>query len=289
LPAALASVATISFFVFAEPIMAYEWRYLYPILPLWSALAATGAAFLLDRVARRLPAPGRGPAWSRLALLGVALQLLALLAYDLHRDASGIIAVRRSYAETLRRAHLAIARELAAVAAPGRTGVLAVADAGAIPYYSGWRAIDVVGLNDRHLALQGPDAAYVLDQTPDVVLLNSTSGERFVARQAWMDELWQACAAAGMVPFHVWRMKRDSYYVWMAGRPDNDVLQRLARRRSEASTTPEQRATCPACRSVWPVQVNAWFRPQDELVPFTIDGRFDCPRCGARIELPARG
>jgi hypothetical protein len=290
LPAALAGLGLLGFFLFAEPIMAYEWRYLYPILPSWCALAAAGAAFLVEQVGRRVPgAVGRGAWLWQPTLAAVALVGLWLLANDLHRDASEVIAVRRSYAETLRRAHFAIAHELAAIGVPGdRPPVLAVADAGAIPYYSGWRSIDVVGLNDRHLARHGPDPAYVLAQSPDLVLLNSKSDERFEARQPWMQDLYAACIRAGMQPFHVWRMRLGSYYVWMLGRPGSAVVQQLAQRRSQAAAAPRVQVECSSCRSVWMVQVSRWFRPEDDLVPYTVGDRFECPRCGRRIDLTGR-
>lgn len=60
---------------------------------------------------------------------------------------------------------------------------IAVAAAGAIPYYSGLPTIDMYGLNDRHIA-HGPfpkvrggrimkwDNAYVLSQRPDLIVIN---------------------------------------------------------------------------------------------------------------------
>ncbi|HEY8048086.1 MAG TPA: hypothetical protein VIE63_02860, partial [Ramlibacter sp.] len=63
---------------------------------------------------------------------------------------------------------------------------IAVLDAGAIPYYSGLRAIDMVGLNDAHIAhLPGGfmakwDNEYVLAQEPLVVQFHTIRERGFV-------------------------------------------------------------------------------------------------------------
>jgi hypothetical protein len=72
------------------------------------------------------------------------------------------------------------------MARPG--AVLATNTAGTIPYYSGLRTIDMLGLNDVHIAhrnmpmgkgLAGHekwDAAYVLAQHPDYIQFGSATG-----------------------------------------------------------------------------------------------------------------
>ncbi len=48
----------------------------------------------------------------------------------------------------LQRAHVPIGKALAESAVPEPARSVAVTDAGAIPYYSGWTSIDYIGLND---------------------------------------------------------------------------------------------------------------------------------------------
>jgi arabinofuranosyltransferase len=63
------------------------------------------------------------------------------------------------------------------------TPYLAVDTAGAIPFYTGWPALDMLGLMDRHIAMNPPgdpawilsghthgDGAYTIDRAPDIVL-----------------------------------------------------------------------------------------------------------------------
>jgi hypothetical protein len=67
--------------------------------------------------------------------------------------------------------------------------VIAVNAAGALPYAAGVRAIDMLGINDVHIAKHDPppqsllnsghargDGRYVLDQRPDVILLGNSAG-----------------------------------------------------------------------------------------------------------------
>ena len=46
---------------------------------------------------------------------------------------------------------------------------IAVTEAGAIPYYSSWTALDVIGLNDEYIAHNGFDAQYLEDFDPDLI------------------------------------------------------------------------------------------------------------------------
>ena len=82
--------------------------------------------------------------------------------------------------------------------------VVALNPAGIIPYYSGLPTIDMLGLNDRHIAHYGRrdrqlrfghqvgDGHYVLSQEPDVILLGSRrpgqTHPRVSDREIWASE-----------------------------------------------------------------------------------------------------
>jgi len=62
---------------------------------------------------------------------------------------------------------------------------LMVAEAGAIPYYSGWRSIDFGGLADVTIAHQGNSLSYMKQVSPDVIMLYATGyGEDSLLVQA---------------------------------------------------------------------------------------------------------
>ena len=112
--------------------------------------------------------------------------------------------------------------------------VLAMGDAGACPYYSEWRNIDLFGLNEPRIALQDPRdpqhvmaQKYVMAQRPDVVILISRSPMAFVGRP-FEASLYQRCLAVGMEPTPILQDNEDRY-LWVMttrGTPINNYLRR---------------------------------------------------------------
>lgn len=121
-----------------EPVMNYADRFLYPCLPLliWLALV-------------ELPSAPR-PRWVTPALAAVALVVAIGLNWRTlpHFVGSGHAAT----------AQKTLGLSLRAVA-PGATDrSISVTAAGAVPFFSRWRTIDALGLNDREIAARGVKA-----------------------------------------------------------------------------------------------------------------------------------
>lgn len=218
-PALAAAAGLLVFFLFPAHIMGYHARYLFPVAPLLCVLAGLGCARLGRGLAARAAIPtGR----ARVAALAMA----ALLALSLLSGAARTALDRRFYAAGLARAHVALGRRLAALP----PGTLAIADAGAVPYLSDWRTIDLLGLNDRHLATSREhDPAYVLVQHPDVVVLTSRARDRFAppAWDPWGTALYLAAAEAGYRV--VARLEfQPGYQLMVMARPDDPRAAALA-------------------------------------------------------------
>jgi arabinofuranosyltransferase len=134
-------------------------RFQYPVL----------ALFVLSwyPVARNLAAEMHLPKVAELnsmqkAAIGLAFALTIFLAFDRHVSNSR----RNTYYSDGR---YDVALMLSQYADRGYT--LASTEAGLIPYYSGWRAIDTWGLNDRWIARNGGlTLEYLAKQEPDVVM-----------------------------------------------------------------------------------------------------------------------
>ncbi len=141
-----------------------SYRFLWPLMPIWSALFAAALSELTGH--------DRGRA---VRASGLALALLfvhtAFEYVDGHRWA-GMDARHRELVAAGRKLDLVL-REDAWIAAT---------NVGRIPYFADRRAIDMMGLNDAHIArvemaaapelaghLKG-DGGYVLDRAPDVIL-----------------------------------------------------------------------------------------------------------------------
>ncbi|GAB3487767.1 hypothetical protein [Amycolatopsis cihanbeyliensis] len=78
-----------------------------------------------------------------------------------------------NYGPDLRRAHVAIGEGLDVARVPDEFRTLAVSDAGAIPYYSGWRSVDYIGLNNEAIAHGADPTSLVRAARPTVLVVTS--------------------------------------------------------------------------------------------------------------------
>jgi hypothetical protein len=64
-----------------------------------------------------------------------------------------------------------------------------VSESGALPWAAGWRAHDLLGLNDHFIALHGPSLGYVAGLRPDLlqVLVSVDRGARFYVYHPFVD------------------------------------------------------------------------------------------------------
>jgi hypothetical protein len=158
----------------------YYMRYRYPILPVIlvgaSQVAALAAASLSSEARTRRLAP---------AAVVAAVALCPLLAFVEDRE------FRRIEPRAI--GLLDVGERLAPYRGKGYT--LAVTEAGLLPLYSGWNAIDTWGLNDAWIAKHGSVTPDYLDRyRPEVVMFHANySPETRVARgrlgPAWDDML----------------------------------------------------------------------------------------------------
>ncbi len=100
---------------------------------------------------------------------------------------------------------------------------LACGDAGALPYYSGLRTIDILGLNDSHIAhLKGSfydktDSDYVLSRQPTyLVLLSGTpTTQSFRGRTKASQELYARIADEPLYKLIGEYQFSNNYYLWV--------------------------------------------------------------------------
>jgi hypothetical protein len=179
-----------------------RWRFVTAVLPLmYAAVAASAVA-----IARELWARDRRPVssvvgWAVAAALGAGAVL-----YTLHPSAAGAgsgPAIRAEHDAV--KQHATIGRWLRETMP--RDTTVAVIAAGALPYESRLPAIDMLGLNDEHIAHreldlgqfaaghEKYDSAYVLDRQPDIILLT----ELLTAAPLRRDD-YEAAAASALIP-----------------------------------------------------------------------------------------
>jgi hypothetical protein len=225
----LAAVALVLFFLFPNHRIPYHVRYFFPVLPLVCAVAGCGVAALLHGASTRI-----GGARARTAAIGCAVALVAaiLLANLPNLRPRGVRATAAFfgyYTRMLESRHIALGKKLANVSRGlGRRPVLAIGDAGAVPYYSKWHTIDSFGLNDAHIAVTGDhDPDYVLAQSPDLVILLSWRPKPFKPMFPWGGDLYAACRRAGMEVLRTYGVK--PYALLVMGNPASEIAKRLRR------------------------------------------------------------
>jgi arabinofuranosyltransferase len=159
-PAALALLSCSALWfipALSAPAMDYLSRFAWHGFP----VLCLAAAWALDTVELRRVAAGA-------AVAGVVWTTAAGF---LAPDARTLV----HYGDDLRRAHIAIGMALADTGVPAERRTLAVTDAGAMPYYSGWRTTDYIGLNDERIAHGASPSEVLLADDPAVVVVTSSS------------------------------------------------------------------------------------------------------------------
>lgn len=225
LPAVISCIGFIVFFCFPEHMIGYNWRFLFPILPFIFVIAAIGVFDL-----QKLLQPCLGTVMAKRSLSTAVFVAICML-FPL-----GIIVARESketsrslvYSKGLSKAHIALGKKLRELGGPENSFIVAIADAGAVPYYSKWKAIDTFGINDVHIAMSGKhDPQYVLDQNPDVVVLISHNRDKFEPIHEWEHGLLQSCLLRGMVKVSTYEFESNYYYLWVMATRKNPIVKGL--------------------------------------------------------------
>jgi len=157
------ALAAFAFFVlYSGPDWMPQHRFLVPALPLLSVVVAR-ALYVFDWSTQR---------WAKMATLSFVIGSLAL---ELFFAAISYIPFARHFGrftDGLVEGGLWIRQNTAP------EDVIAVVDAGALAYYSERRTVDVLGLNDTHIARtpRKTDAAYVLAHRPRVIQMHIAPG-----------------------------------------------------------------------------------------------------------------
>ncbi|MFE6614901.1 hypothetical protein [Amycolatopsis sp. NPDC057786] len=137
------------------PTMDYLHRFAFHAFP----VLCLGAGLAMAHLGRR---------WIGALSGAVAVGWVAVLGAQ-----SSDLAVIANYGPDLQRAHVAIGKGLANARVPEAARSLAVSDAGAIPYYSGWKSIDYIGLNDEAIAHGTPPTDVVKAARPTVIVVTA--------------------------------------------------------------------------------------------------------------------
>ncbi len=210
--------AFVAFYLIPRHIMGYSHRFLFPIFPLLSLLAAYGLVNGYDRLARfKMP---------QLAAYSVAALPVAWYFADVSASWTKVRDSRDAYRSLLERAHIPLAERLRAIDASGHS-VVAVQDAGVIPFLSRWNALDLCGLNDETIAFSGLDTDEIVSRQVDVVVLNSYKKGEY-SHWDWDRLLYEKYLASGFEQVTVLQ-GRKRYFLFVLARPGTPAHRELSR------------------------------------------------------------
>jgi len=220
----LAALPNIFFFLFSKPIMNYDFRFLYPLLPVGLILAGIGLATLMGKAETWVI----DLRWKWVAPVCIALfSILMFLGQNMSR-ASAVFGPLQEYARGMSQDHHVIGKVLNQIPHTNTSPVLAVTDAGAIPYFSGWNTVDCWGLNDPNIALgRVQPVDYTFNQNPEVLVLSSTDLNAFHNDSVLGQSLYKRAIDRGMqVVVRVPSFYGDS--IWVLTQPGGAAAEKLS-------------------------------------------------------------
>lgn len=143
-----------------------------------------------------------------------------------------------NYGDDLRRAHIAVGLALADTDVPADRRTVAVSDAGAMPYFSGWAATDYIGLNDERIAHGANPTEVLLADDPTVVVVTSPSPE--LPPSSWRTDLPRVLGDRELVGA---AQMRPEYFQLVYATPDvaPEVRAALDRRLAEGRAVTDTR------------------------------------------------
>jgi hypothetical protein len=215
-------LSMVAYFVTTDHIMGYGHRYFFPLVPVFALLAGLGLATRLQLGIRPV---------TQLAFI-VCLVLASAVGFVKTLE---VVGDYLAYARGMQTAHIPLGRVLAATSWPAPP-IIALGDAGAIPYYSRLETVDTFGLNDPILARCRPDDrdSLILARRPDVVILISQDEQRFESPLPYEDRLWKDCLARGYSQ-QVTLVFGPRYFLWALWSPGGPDGPRLAHVLTEAA------------------------------------------------------
>jgi arabinofuranosyltransferase len=215
-PAVLAASSLLVFFGIPSHAMGYAWRFDFPVIPFLFVLLAIGIARLHACIESGTSSSRNG---IRIPAMCMAW-LICLLPAGLLATAPGRIRWVQAYVKGVRNAHLALGNRLRSLNSSTSPPVIALCDAGIIPYYSEWRTIDFCGLNNASLALSGKhNPEQVLSQNPDLVVLVSRKADSYEERFPGEQALYTSSSEKGMRRMKTLTFLPDAYYLWVMAIP----------------------------------------------------------------------
>ena len=203
------------FYLFPVHAMGFNWRFVYPATPFISVMVAIGGITIFDLLKGTIQS---NRPWEPILLAGLFLIGMGNLG-----GLDELIKNQNFYGAGI--SNYKTFGTLLSEYNNQHEMTLAIGDAGTVPYYSDWQAIDLFGLNSREVAFGTiPVYELVFEQQPaDLILLsvgpnpNRISDEHAGAQNLYNQAIRKGMAHLGTFPFG--RINN----IWVLGYPGTDL------------------------------------------------------------------
>ncbi|MDF2940351.1 MAG: hypothetical protein K0R66_993 [Gammaproteobacteria bacterium] len=194
-----------------HPMMDYDHRYTYPLIILGLLSAFSVRTINIDRK----------------KTVCIAVAILALVfGFHTYKMRHAVLQWNNTYNSSINSAHIRLGKALAACG--DSSSIIALNDAGVIPYFSHWSSIDILGLNNKVIATSrfsdSERAQYVISQHPRVIVLMASSAVQANFYETWELKIYQAALQEGMVHVRTYPYPSGNYYLWVMVYPNDKTI-----------------------------------------------------------------
>jgi len=96
---------------------------------------------------------------------------------------------------------------------------VAMGDAGAVPYFSDWNTLDIIGLNNKEMAINKNDeskAEAILKTNPDLLILVSNSYKKFSSPVQIDNAVYRHMIKDSNYKLaRIYQFQKDYHYLWV--------------------------------------------------------------------------
>lgn len=156
LPVAIGVVGFLAVWLFVNPIQGFLWRFQVPALG--------PVLIVLIQYLREAPSLYNSK-WSLAKKATAVIVVLSLIGFPIHT----VDNARHETRQRTQADRVAVGQQLSELS--GENYRMLTTESGAVPYYSEWTAVDVLGLNSERIAHSGLDRELLQDYNPDLVMM----------------------------------------------------------------------------------------------------------------------
>ncbi len=215
IPLWVAVIGFVLFFFFPMHVMGYEGRFIYPAMPMLYCLVYLGCLSFTEGLIAQSKLLSH-PQAARIFGISVAMVpiILLMLAYP------KIQHNKIEEYQGMLNAHIQLGKDLRGFPCDNpRQMHVAMGDAGAVPYFSDWNTLDIIGLNNKEMAINKNDeskAEAILKTNPDLLILVSNSYKKFSSPVQIDNAVYRHMIKDSNYKLaRIYQFQKDYHYLWV--------------------------------------------------------------------------